>query len=148
MTHVEIPLSRGLFARVSPEDSSLAQFRWHAVKAGHTYYAARRTPDKTVYMHRAILGLVGEGRDVVVDHINHDGLDNTRQNIRRCTQAQNTRNLRSRKPRLARVGVSFNGSAWLARIRHMGRSIHLGSYATEHEAGIAYDAALKVLESL
>ena len=145
MDHIEIQLSKGLIAMVSPEDAALAQHKWHAVKARHTHYAARRVPGRTIYMHREILGVVEQGRTIMVDHENHNRLDNTRKNIRLCTRAQNARNRRDRQDYLGAHGVSFELGAWVARICHESQQIYLGRFPTEREAGIAYAAAEKVV---
>jgi hypothetical protein len=146
VTTVEIPLSRGLVARVSPEDAErLARYRWHAVSAKHTFYAARRTPERTIYMHRDVMDVVDCGREVFVDHINHNGLDNTRQNLRRCTHTENARNRRDRLSEVPAWAVQPLGLKWNAKISAAGRSLNLGTYETEREARIAYLAAEKAI---
>lgn len=146
MPHVEIPLSRGLVARVSEADADrIAPHRWHAVKAGHTFYAARRTSERGIYMHRQVLGVVGLGRDVFVDHINHDGLDNTRENLRPCTHAENNRNRRDRLGAAPAWAVYPVGEKWEAKISVAGGSMQIGRYASEREALIAYAAAEKAI---
>lgn len=146
MRPVEIPLTKGLSALVSASDEHrLRQFRWHAVSAGRTHYAATRQGDKTIYMHRLILGIEGRGRDVFADHINHNGLDNTRENLRLASAAENARNRRTARSYLGLQGVRREGEKWAAQIRKDGRLIYLGSYDTEREAGIAYSAATKAL---
>lgn len=145
MSYLPIPLTRGLSALVSAEDFELLSVKkWHAVPARSTHYAARRTDAGVVYMHREIMGVLDAGRAVMVDHIDHDGLNNTRINLRLCTHAQNARNHRVKDDYLKKPGVSFEKSAWVARIRHQGRQLYLGSFTTEREAGIAYEAALLV----
>lgn len=146
MNSFEIPLSRGLVARVSPDDyERLAQHRWHAVAARSTFYAARRTPARTVYMHRDVLGVVALGREVFVDHINHDGLDNTRENLRQCTHAENARNRRSRIGTAPEWAIQRAGDKWRATISAFGSNLRLGTFDSEHEALIAYSAAEKTI---
>jgi hypothetical protein len=147
MDHILIPLTRGLSARV---DASVADqvlpFRWHAVAAGHTHYAARRPREGVVYMHRQVMGLTGPGRSVFVDHINHDGLDNTRANLRLCTPAENSRNRRTTTPERPAWAVQLLPSGgWQARISAAGRVLFLGIFGTEAEAIACHTGARKAL---
>lgn len=145
MSPVEIPLTQGLFARVSEQDVALLlPHKWHATqhKAGKQY-AAARIDGKTVYMHRLITG--AQGRLNYVDHINHDGLDNRRENLRVVTPLQNARNRRDRKFYLGALGACRQGSGWTARINFKGKDIYLGFFPSEREAGIAYAAAEKMI---
>ena len=140
---VEIPLTQGLKAIVSEADAAVVRaYRWHAVKARATFYAATRPNDVGLYMHRLVMGVQGKGRDVVVDHRNFNGLDNRRENLRLCTTAENLRHRRAARQTRGIQGVcEIRQGCWTARITHDGRAIYLGAYPTEHEAGIAYLAA-------
>ena len=95
MTPIQIKLTKGLSARVSPSDfAKVSPYQWYASCLKNKNYAATRVGPKTIYMHRLILG-VHEVRDaLVVDHINHDGLDNTRENLKLCSRSENLRNRR------------------------------------------------------
>lgn len=82
----------------------------------------------------------------VVDHKNHNGLDNRRDNLRVATVGQNMANLRKKRGTSSRFkGVSAVPRAhdigWCARIKINNRSKHLGYYDTEEEAAAAYDIA-------
>lgn len=103
-----------------------------------------RNGRKTIRMHRMIMGVTDPA--VQIDHINGEGLDNRRSNLRRCTQSQNAANrIRgfdsgySSKYR----GVSWHkrGKKWIASIRVNGQHIHLGSFSKETDAALAYDEA-------
>lgn len=95
--------------------------------------------------------LVGPGG---VDHVNHNGLDNRRTNLRSGAQWQNRGN--ARKPKINRLGgVTSSGykgvsrqsgrNRWRATIRSNSASMNLGSFVDEIEAARAYDrAALEV----
>lgn len=145
MTTIEIPLTQGLVARISACDAArVSQLRWHARRAPHTTYAAAKVGNRTVYMHRLVMGAVEAGRGVHVDHKNYDGLDNTRENLRLCSPAQNSANRRTRKTYLGLRGVTAHNNRWVAQIGVAGQWIYLGCYDTEREAGIAYDAAAAV----
>ena len=96
MDYREIPLTKGLVARVSPQDyAALAGYSWQAMKSNvynRTFYAKRGQWDgerlhvRTVLMHREITG-APEG--MVVMHLDGDGLNNTRPNLRVATNAAN-----------------------------------------------------------
>lgn len=97
----EIPLTRGKVTLVDEEDFDLVSaFRWRASPSVHKgeiigWYAARSAPrnerPSTIYLHRFLLGV---GPDKYVDHRDHDGLNNRRENIRECSHSQNLANQR------------------------------------------------------
>lgn len=147
MTTLEIPLSQGQVAVIdSTLESEIAPHRWHAVRAHGTFYAARRVVDKTIYMHRLVMGVVDMPRGVFVDHIDFNGLNNTRANLQVCSPADNARKVRSRRLFDSSKGVSLiRPGSWAARIVHEGKDYYLGAYVSEREAAIAYDAAATVL---
>jgi hypothetical protein len=89
-------------------------------------------------MHTAITGWP------MVDHINHDGIDNRRENLRPATIAQNNHNQRPRMGHSSRYkGVTWNRqrSKWQAAIKVKGENRYLGMYISEEEAALAYNAA-------
>jgi hypothetical protein len=142
-------LTQGKFAIVDPDDyPRLAVCKWYAAKGGNTFYAVRgwwSGADKrvlSVKMHQLIIG-VSDG--FVADHINHNGLDNRKANLRLATMADNARN--ARYPRVNASskyrGVSFNKQTrkWRTTIRHNGKRKQLGYFDNEIEAAKAYDAA-------
>jgi hypothetical protein len=98
-------------------------------------------------MHRMLLRPY---KDEEVDHINGDGLDNRRVNLRTCTHSENMRN---RKRLITNTsgytGVSYSSDMkrkkrWLAQIRvGGGKRIHLGRFYTKEEAAVTYDEAAK-----
>ena len=139
----EIPLSRGLVALVDDEDfERLSKFKWYASPA----YAVRNGKDADgkamqIRMHREILNAKP---DQEVDHVNRNGFDNRRENLRLCSHAENVRNRSSYKNNSSGFkGVSFHKGTgkWQARIRIDERLQHLGVHATAEEAARAYDAA-------
>lgn len=82
--------------------------------------------------------------DLVVDHINHNTLDNRKCNLRICTRSQNCRNNKGQKNSLSKhkgvIPVTGNvPRPWRAYTRVLGKRIWLGYYATEDEAGKAYN---------
>jgi hypothetical protein len=83
-------------------------------------------------------------QDVFVDHINGNGLDNRKSNLRICTHQQNCENSRKRKKSFSKYkGVywSKNAKKWVAQITIDGKSKHLGYFELEEDAAAAYDKA-------
>ena len=119
-----------------------SKFKWYFLNG----YARRSVPgqkgqQEAIYLHRFILG-VERGEDI--DHINGDGLDNRRVNLRICTKAQNQHNQQSVRGASKYKGVSFEalrGGKWRAAIRVNKRLLNLGSFDTEQMAAKAYDVA-------
>jgi hypothetical protein len=135
-----IPLTQGKFAIVDAEDFDwLNQYQWYACKCKSTYYAARVERGKTIRMHREIMRAP---KGVLVDHINHTGLDNRKSNLRLCTNAQNCYNQRPSARGTSRYkGVSWHKCSrkWSARVRCDGKFNNLGDYKDEMAAAMAYD---------
>lgn len=153
----EIPLTQGKVALVDDEDfEAVAAVKWCAKRGGQTYYAERHIPcpggsRPTERMHRLVLARV-LGRDLLKgehpDHINGDGLDNQRSNLRVATRAQNMRNCRRRSanPSSQYLGVSFHKDSgkWQAQVRVPGKQIHLGIHSSELAAAQAREAFISV----
>jgi len=143
----KIPLTRGQFALVDDEDYEwLMQWKWCVLKSKHTCYAMRqqRISGKPtfIFMHRQILGLKpGDRRDV--DHINHNGLDNRRDNIRDVSHQENTFNSNPR-------GYCWNRhiGKFAAQIVLNGRQHFLGYFDDRNNARAAYLAAKAELHKI
>ena len=141
-----IPLSRGLCAIVDDEDfDALALHKWSVT--GQAKYAFRnyRRHDgakRALFMHRVILEAP---HHLQVDHVNRDGLDNRRSNLRLATQAQNNWNAICRKHSSRFKGVSWykRDKLWEAAIKIHDRRLFLGRFQDEIEAARAYDEAAK-----
>lgn len=144
---VDVPLTRGFVTRISACDfDKVKEFKWQAAFAGDKPYARHAMSDgKTMYMHRLIMGL-GAGRKPVVDHINGDTLDNSRANLRVCTQSVNLQNRHSSKPSASPYrGVFACCGKWMARLCLNHESFYLGLFRCQEDAALAYDAAAKRL---
>lgn len=139
--------------QVDDEDyEELSKYKWILVKSRNTFYAQKHYINKfgkrsCIQMHRFILGLdIGELKKV--DHINGNGLNNQKFNLRACT---NTENMRNRRIKTAHKntctsrykGVYWCRASWRAEITFDGRKIGLGCFPLECEeiAGRAYDLA-------
>lgn len=148
--YCKIPLTRRRFAKVDPEDFGwLSQFRWHYVRTGRTFYAVRSCyhcgRGCKVWMHREIAGTPG---GMVCDHVNHNGLDNRRANLRNCTTAQNNLNrqhYRNSRSRYKGVWWCKCMQMWGSEIQAGGEAEFLGYFVREVEAARAYDAAARRL---
>ena len=133
-----IPLTRGKFAIVDAADYEwLSKYKWNAMDCGHTVYAFRIQGRKYILMHREIMK---PRKGQVVDHINHNGADNRRSNLRNCSNRENTCNGRARPNSSSQYcGVSRYKTRWAAQIRHLGVRIHVGYFVEEIEAARARD---------
>jgi hypothetical protein len=132
--------SEGLTCIVDDSDAELVMLRrWYAHHEGYDrshVYAVSDRP--SVRMHRLILGV---SRGCIVDHVNGDGLDNRKCNLRIATIGDNARNRRKVGGRVPFKGVVVDGNAFVARIAHNGRSLHCGRFSSARDAAIAYDSA-------
>ncbi len=140
-----IPVGRNHDALVDSDTFLWAQYyRWWLQTNTTTdiVYAVRevRMPDgrrRVIRMHRDILGLV-HGDGVIVDHINRDGLDNRKANLRIADKRINALNSKIRADNLSGVtGVAPNRNKWRAYRYESGRQIALGTFDTIEEAASA-----------
>jgi hypothetical protein len=144
----EVRLTQGQVALVDPEDHQrvVEAGPWHLIRRPDTPdYAARnvrvgsgrRTTER---MHNFITGWR------LVDHQNHDGLDNRKENLRLATSAQNMYNKRPQRGGSSQFkGVYWDKqrSKWRARLSINYKTKHLGSFDTELDAALAYDSAAR-----
>jgi hypothetical protein len=139
----QIALTRGQVATVDDEDfDHLSRWKWTArpsAQAAERWYAFRTSGRRTVYMHRQIAG-AGDG--VTVDHIDNDGLNNRKSNLRCCTRSQNNTNRRYPPGASGFRGVHphVSGACFYARIDVPGVTIKVTGRLTAEQAARAYDA--------
>lgn len=137
-----VELTRGYFATIDEADVSLiAGRKWRAVgKSPHIYAVTGHvyvpTGAREIYMHR----LITDAREnEVVDHVDDNGLNNRRGNLRVCTHGENVTRGRLNKSRTGFRGVQPQtlGPNFTATIA----GIHLGSFTSAEAAAEAYDKA-------
>lgn len=150
MRVAEIVLRRSPFIVALIDDADLPTVSGHFWRAelreGRTPYAITNRPgtkNGILKMHRLLMN-APDG--VLVDHINGNGLDNRRENLRLCDHLGNSRNAKAIVGSSRFKGVHFNAcnGRWEARIRQNGRQKCLGYYDSEEEAARVYDAAAAI----
>ena len=138
-----IPLTQGCEAVIDMSDLALVvTANWHVRSDGPRKYAARNLPKdingfrKHALLHRVICG-APDGCEV--DHIDGNGLNNCRSNLRLCNKSENQANRKvSRLSTTGLKGVSPYKSVWRARISKNGRRYYLGYHKTPDAAHQAY----------
>lgn len=146
-----IPMAGPKYAIVDPADyERLRKYEWFARKGKNSFYARRYEArgkgkkETLVYMHQEIIKVP---KGMMVDHINHDSMDNRRANLRAATTSQNSYNRKklSRQCSSKYKGVWWHKSSlkWQARIIFEKKRIHLGTFKNEIDAAKAYDEAAR-----
>lgn len=118
----------------------LNQWHWSLSNKGYAYRKENRV--KSILLHRVVTSCPG---DLIVDHINHNKLDNRRKNLRVCTQKENVRNRRALPHSSRYKGVYRDAirNLWVAKIKVNYQGRFLGRFNNEIEAAKAYDEAAK-----
>lgn len=155
---IEIQLTRGRVAVVDTIDADLADLTWCAAKpssASGIHYAQRMLPrsvgKKTwMHMHRVVLErILGRalGAGEYADHIDGNGLNNCRTNLRLATHQQNMQNRKMSKANVVGYkGVTKRENGrFRAQIKSDGKRYSLGTFTTAEEAHTAYCAAAREL---
>lgn len=153
----ELVLTKGKIALVDDEDFYwLSQWNWFAVEISGNWYARRSKKKGTlrncesfeIYLHRVVTKCID--KSLVVDHRDHDGLNNQKFNLRMTTKADNNMSTSSHKGSLSKyLGVSFTNESyrskrWQAQLTHKGQRVLSKRFRTEQEAAEAYDECAKV----
>ncbi len=142
-----IELIQGYYVIVDESDfERVSKYKWcvhiHRRKNGliNGPYAQSKINGKWILLHRFILGL--QDPNMKVDHINHDGLNNCRNNLRLCTNQQNQGNRRKQPNTSSKFkGVSWykRDKKWRSSIKVDGKHINLGRFDIERDAAVAYN---------
>lgn len=146
----EIKLTRGLISIIDDEDfDKVNLYKWYAAKNGNTCYAATgitiNKKQKTLLMHRYILGC--EDKKDLIDHIDMNGLNNQKNNIRISNKYQNSSNRnKTALNKSGYKGVCWDkrSNRWRAQLVVKQQKIYLGTYYCLIKAAKAYnEAAIK-----
>ena len=147
---IEVPLTKGKCALVDNEDAWVLDYNWSVNhdKRRDVFYAQRGRlvgesyKPRTIIMHRVIMERVlGTTIKFEIDHINHDGLDNRRSNLRVATHSENQANTKRVWGKSKYRGVYWckGNNKWRATIEKNNRKLHVGYFVDEIEAAKAYD---------
>lgn len=126
------------------------QWTWHIKKDHNVLYARRNywinvdgvKKCKSVLLHRILLN--ENDPKVLIDHKDHNGLNNQRINLRRCSTCENLRNKKSELGSSSRfLGVTYRkeSNTWEASIKdvRVGKRKYIGRFQTEQQAAAAYN---------
>jgi hypothetical protein len=141
-----IVISSGEIALVDDDDyEALSQYKWTLQVNRNNRYAARwKVVGKRTYkifMHRSIMNFP-EGSEI--DHINHNGLDNRKENLRLTHKSGNQQNARIRRDNKSGYkGVRWykRDKRWQSSIMVDYKAIHLGYFDDPKAAAFAYNQA-------
>ena len=140
----KIKLSQNKYTIVDDEDYNfLNKYKWSTSKNKNVYYARKRHNNTKITMHRMIMN---QDKNKQIDHINGNGLDNRKCNLRICTQSQNLHNARiSKRNTSGYKGISWykKSKKWLVRISVNGKNKHIGYFIDINEAKNSYIKAAK-----
>lgn len=148
----EIPLTRGKVAFVDDEDYEMlvAVGSWHAHRSRNVEYADHITPhdangkQTTIKMHHLIMNVP---KGMQIDHIDGNGLNNQKNNLRVVTNRINHMNRQwVRKSKYPGITWERRREHWVAQAQIDGKHIHIGSFPTEELAYQAYLARVMPLE--
>lgn len=139
---VHLHLYGGERAIIDEADLDLAQqYHWCAYRRAKnttTYVHGSFRVDgvqRNISLHRLLMDFP-EG--LTIDHINHNGLDNRRANLRVATRGENLGNRRSFNKHGFK-GITLKPERWVAHGRDGNQKVHLGLFRTKEEAARAYD---------
>jgi len=148
-----IPLTKGKVAVVDTDDyEQVSRFNWYARKGkNNCWYAVTDVWHPTIKkkehisMHRILV--VTTKDQPFVDHINNNGLDNRRCNLRRCSNSENMGNCRKHRDSSSPKGTWWDKkrNQWGVQICHQYKKYFLGYYDDVEQAVLAYNKKAKEL---
>lgn len=118
------------------DEHLLKSYKWYFDKRKYTSYLVTSISGKTVRIHRLIMNAkAGE----VVDHINSNGLDNRRKNLRICSQSLNMHNTRKARSKHGFRGIYKKTNTWSASLNYNKKTYKSHGFKTAAEAAAARD---------
>jgi len=139
----------GYEAIVDDEDyEELIKYEWHPQFGTHhntnTIYATRSIKKQKILMHRIIIQIHNYNIETkLIDHEDHKGLNNQKENLRICSYSQNGQNQNNQNRSLTSIykGVYFkkDRNKFRVCIKLNGKPIHVGYFIDEQEAALAYN---------
>lgn len=151
----EIPLTQGKVALVDDADyEAVAAFVWHAIKARNTWYASRQIPHPEGGFRPDPRYKLGHPKQIAVsmhafltgnsrtDHIDGDGLNNRRINLRPATRSENGANVKLRSDNTSGwkgIVLDKRDGSWRCRISVQGVRVHGGCFRSKKAAAARYN---------
>jgi hypothetical protein len=131
------------YALIDNEDYDLVSpYSWHLNNRGYAVYTEHKRSPRALLMHRLIMK---PQKDEVVDHINHNPLDNRKANLRVCSRKENARNRKREKTKTSRYKGTYRRAlksgrtVWSVYVGVNGKNVCGGTFASEIEAARGYD---------
>ncbi len=143
---VVLDIGKGYSTTVDADDyPKIQNHTWRVQLGKNTCYCIGHSCEVASWpnlrLHRMIMNVSGV---VSIDHIDSDGLNNRKSNLRLCTGGQNIQNSRRRKDNSSGYkGVHLHGHKWQARIVKDNKRVSIGQFHTPEEAALAYDLAAR-----
>ena len=134
-----IKLTQNKEALVDDEDFlKLNKHKWYAQRIHKSIYAVRAIGKKKIYMHQDVMK---SKKGQMIDHLDRNGLNNQKSNLRFCTYSENNKNRNAfgeskyKGVTIIRQGdrIYYKAEGWLN-----GKNLYIGLYRTEIEASNAY----------
>jgi hypothetical protein len=142
---IEISISKGKYHTYIDEEDfdTVMRYKWRILKKSNTSYVHTGRLDNHIFLHRLI---TKAPKGVLVDHIDKNGLNNCKNNLRLCDTRQNvcySKNF----GKIPYKGVYFKKTLqkYVAQIAYKGHKYHLGCFNLAHEAALVYDKKAKEL---
>jgi HNH endonuclease len=146
---MEIKLTQGKVALIDDEDyDRISRYNWMASNEHGVWYAVAKIKKNGIWtnlkMHRF---LMSAKEDEIVDHRDHDGLNNQKANLRRCTQSQNLSNQRKTRGISKYKGLYFRKECnlWYAGAKSGNIRLRRGGFSSEEAAALAYNEIAREL---
>lgn len=143
----QIPLTKGKFALVDDEDfAKCSEHPWHTQKNHKTLYARRtvystRKNRHVLLLHHFIVGAPSCGYEV--DHIDGNGLNNQKANLRFVTHRQNLQNKHHGTSKYPGVSWNVKRQRWFSQAYISGKAVFVGWFTDEDEAFRKYKEKLR-----